>query len=116
MKKLFYLLLILPIVLMSSCSDDELPTTLSGTSWVYSVSVLGMSTSLTYDFTTETDYVFVLNVNDTPIETRGVYTYDASNGAVVLDKGTVQEQNGTIKGNKFTISVEDMGSIKLTKK
>ena len=34
MKKLFYLLLILPMAILTSCKDDvELPDTLTGTTW-----------------------------------------------------------------------------------
>jgi len=105
MKKLFYLLLILPMVILTSCKDDiELPDTLTGTTWEYSINKSGTVTKLSLNFTSATAYTAtesytILNETITDSE-PGVYTYDNKKGTVVFDG----EVTGTIKDNKLTVT------------
>lgn len=105
MKKLFYLLLILPMVILTSCKDDiELPDTLTGTTWEYSINESGTVTKFSLNFTSATAYTAtesytILNETITDSE-PGVYTYDNKKGTVVFDG----EVTGTIKDNKLTVT------------
>lgn len=124
MKKLTYLLLLLPLFLFNACTDDT-PSSLTGTKWVYAISgqeawdMMGtgetmpaganISFNITLNFTSATSVTIDSNASITmngetiPYNdsTTATYTYDATKGVVAFTvDGSVE--TGTIVGKKLT--------------
>lgn len=127
MKKFAYLLLILPLFLFNSCTDDT-PSSIKGTKWTYSISgkealeMIGseeipegasISFSITLDFKTSSSMDVISKATITymgqtlPNETTqvGSYTYDSKTGKVDLTIDGLVE-TGTIEKNNLTIVSE----------
>lgn len=106
----------MPLLLLNSCSDEELPTELTGTTWEYKIGVENLETSLSYKFTSATTYTFSSSILGESAEYSGTYVYDSETGKVIFDQGEESEMTGTIKDNKLEVNILDMGSLSFKKK
>lgn len=110
MKKILFLLAILPIFVFTACSsdDDENDYSLDGTTWINDEDGLRELKFAKQDFTFR--YVYE-NEEDND---AGTYTYNppiVSFTAVNRETNKVETQSGTIQGNRLTF-----GEVVYTKK
>lgn len=110
MKKILFLLAMLPMFLFTACSsdDDENDYSLDGTTWINDEDGLRELKFAKKEFTFK--YVYE-NEEDND---AGTYTYNppiVSFTAVNRETNKVETQSGTIQGNKLTF-----GEVVYTKK
>lgn len=125
MKKLTYLLLVLPLFLFNSCTED-IPSALTGTKWTYNVSGqdawdmsgetgtlpsgAAINFAVTLNFSSSTTFTAEMaasmtydgqtqSMSDNQI---GIYTYDNKTGKVTM---TIDgsDETATIVKNKLTL-------------
>lgn len=137
MKKLAYLLLVLPLFLFNACTDD-IPSSLTGTEWTLSLTaqeawdMMGeqedlptgadISFAITLNFTSSTSVKIDSNASvtvngktetfsDSEVST---YTYDSETGKVSLKVGD-ETEIGTVEKKTLTF-VSDGKTMIFTKK